>query len=196
MLLGITKKNCGIISYVDTSAFSIPAQLALHYAFSFWIRFYGGSSTCISYIVLTKDYCGLCSSSQSTTDFFLIGSLSLNTCSLVTLLLVMAILTSTIWTEGFATLGFTTTCLSIVFTPLFLNIFYISLYLGQSMILCPVSPQIWQEYLIGLCILICWVITSEIARTKSSFLFTLHVSTLWFVLWQFVQYILVFSIIV
>jgi hypothetical protein len=33
-------------------------------------------------------------------------------------------------------LSSTTTCLYVGFIPLFLNIFYISLYLGQSMILC------------------------------------------------------------
>jgi hypothetical protein len=47
---------------------------------------------------------------------------------------------STIWIKGFETLGFTTTCLFIGFTPLFLNILCISLYLGHFMILCPVSP--------------------------------------------------------
>jgi len=68
--------------------------------------------------------------------------LSLNICFLVTLLLVMAILTSTIWIEGSKTLGFTITCFYVGFTPLFLNIFYISLYNPKSMILCPMSPQI------------------------------------------------------
>jgi hypothetical protein len=56
--------------------------------------------------------------------------------------LVMAIFTSTIWTEGFETLGSTTTYFFVGFIPLFLNIFCISLYLGQFMILCLVSPQI------------------------------------------------------
>jgi hypothetical protein len=70
--------------------------------------------------------------------------LSLNTFSSVTLLLVMAIFTSTIWTKGFETLGSTTTCFYVGFTPLFLNIYFISLYLGQSLILCLMSPQIWQ----------------------------------------------------
>jgi hypothetical protein len=83
-------------------------------------------------------------------------------------------------------LGSTTICLIIFFILLFLNIFFISLYLRQSMILCPVSLQIWQEYLISHCILICWVITLEIIGIESSFLLTLQVSTLWFVLWQFV----------
>jgi hypothetical protein len=114
---------------------------------------------------------------------------------LIILLLVMAMLTSIIWTKGFATLGFTTTYFFVVFTPLFPNIFYISLYLRQFMILCLVSPQIWQEYLIGLCTLICWVVTSKIVGTKPSFLLTLHVSTLWFVLWQFVHYIPIFFVI-
>ncbi len=88
------------------------------------------------------------------------------------------------------------TQLSIGFIVLFLNIFYISLYLKQSMILCPVSPQIWQEYFIGHFTLICWVVTSKIIGTWSSFLLSPQVSTLWFVLWQFVHYILVFSWIV
>jgi hypothetical protein len=39
-------------------------------------------------------------------------------------------------------LGSTTTCFFVGFIPLFLNIFYTSLYLRQSMILCPMSPQI------------------------------------------------------
>jgi hypothetical protein len=86
-------------------------------------------------------------------------------------------------------LGSTTTCFSIGFVFLFLNIFCISLYLKKSMILCPVSPQIWQEYLTGLYTWICWIVTSETKGIGSSFLLTLHVSTLWFVLWQFVQYI-------
>jgi hypothetical protein len=60
------------------------------------------------------------------------------------------------------------------------------------MILCPTSPKIWQEYFTSLYILICWVVTLEITRTDSSFLLILHVSTLWFFLWQFVQYIHVF----
>jgi hypothetical protein len=87
--------------------------------------------------------------------------------------MVMAMLTSTIWTKGFATLGSTTTCLSIVFIHLFLNIFYMSLYLRQSMILCPVSSQIWQEYFIGFYTFIYWVVTLETTRTKSSFLLIL-----------------------
>jgi hypothetical protein len=78
---------------------------------------------------------------------------------------VMAMLTSTIWTKWFATLGFTTTCLSVVCILLCLNIFCMSLYLGQSMILCLMSSQIWQEYLIGLCTLICWVVTSKTIGT-------------------------------
>jgi Flp pilus assembly protein TadB len=81
---------------------------------------------------------------------------------------VMAIFTSTLWTKQFETLGST-----IGFTPLFLNIFCISLYLGQSMILCPMSPQIWQKYVIGLCILIYWVVTLKTAKKRSSFLLTL-----------------------
>jgi hypothetical protein len=56
------------------------------------------------------------------------------------LLLVMAIFMSTTWTKGFETLGFTTTYLFVGFTPLFLNILCISLYLRQSTILCLVSP--------------------------------------------------------
>jgi hypothetical protein len=39
-------------------------------------------------------------------------------------------------------LGFTRTCFSIGFIPLFLNIFCISLYLRQFMILSPMSSQI------------------------------------------------------
>jgi hypothetical protein len=130
------------MGYVDTCNSNNVAQLVFHCVFSFGIRFFGGSSACISSLVLTKDYCSLCSSSQSTTNFFFIGSLSLNTYSLVTLLLVMAIFTSTIWTKGFETLGSTTTYFFVGFRPLFLNIFYISLYLRQFMILCLVSPQI------------------------------------------------------
>jgi hypothetical protein len=110
--------------------------------FLFGIKFCGGSSTCISCIVLIKICRNLCFSSQSAIDFFLIGYLSLNTYFSVTLLLVMAILTSTIWIEGSKTLGSTIICLFVGFTPLFLNKFYISLYNPKSMILCPMSPQI------------------------------------------------------
>ncbi len=154
---------------MDISDFSNPVQLVLHCAFSFWIKFSDGSFAYISYIVLTKDCCSLCSSSQSAANFFLIDFLFLNIYSSVTLLLVMAMLTSTIWTERFETLGSTIACFSIIFTLLFLNIFCISLYLRQSMILCPVLPQIWQEYLTCLYTLICWVISLEIAGVRSSF---------------------------
>ncbi len=61
---------------MDTSICSNPAQLVFHYAFSFWFRFSSGSFACMSCIVLTKYYCNLCSSSQSITYLFLIGSLS------------------------------------------------------------------------------------------------------------------------
>ncbi len=64
------------------------------------------------------------------------------------------------------------------------------------MSLCHVSPQIWQKYLIGFYTLICWILISKIAGTRSSFLLILHVSTLWFFLWQFVQYIPIFSVII
>jgi len=144
------------------------AQLVFHCAFSFGINFCGGSFAYISCIVLTKDYCIFYSSSQSATNF-LISFLSLNTYFSVTLLLVMAIFTSTIWIEGFEILGFTTFCFFIGFIPLFLNIFCISLYLGQSMVLCLISPQIWQECFTCLCIIICWVLTWETVGTWSSF---------------------------
>jgi hypothetical protein len=110
----------------------------------------------------------------------------------MTLLLVMAIFTSTTCIEGFETLCSFTTYFSIGFTPLFLNIFFLSLYFRRSMIFCHVSSQIWQEYFTSFYTLICWLITLKIIGTWSSFFFTLHVSTLWFILWQFVQYILVF----
>jgi hypothetical protein len=83
-------------------------------------------------------------------------------------------------------LGSTTTCFSVGFNLLFLNIFCISMYLGKSTILCPIFPWILHEYFIGLYILIRWIVILEIAITRSSFLLILHVSTLWFVLWQFV----------
>jgi hypothetical protein len=53
-----------------------------------------------------------------------------------------------------ATLGSTKDGFFIIFTPLFLNIFFMSLYLGQFIVLCPVSPQIWQENLISFCTII------------------------------------------
>ncbi len=130
----INKKICDTFSFVDTSNFGNPTHLIFHCVFSFVIRFCDGSSTYISYIVLIKYWCSLCSFSQLATNFFLIGFLSLNTCFLVTLLLVMAIFTSTIWTKGFKTLGLITTCFFVGFTYLFLNTFYISLYLRQSII--------------------------------------------------------------
>ncbi len=142
LFLGIIDNFFGTTSFMDTLVFGNLAQLVLHYVFSFWFRLYGGSFACISYIVLTKDYCNF-SSFQSATNFFLIDYLSLNICSSITLLLVMAILTSAIWTQGLTTLGSTTYGFSTVFTPLFLNIFCILLYLGQP-IICPIfSPQIW-----------------------------------------------------
>jgi hypothetical protein len=81
LLIGLIDKICDIIGSVDTSNFSNLAQFLFFYAFSFGIRFCGGYSICISYIVLTKDCCSLCSSSKSTTSFFLNGFLSLNTFS-------------------------------------------------------------------------------------------------------------------
>jgi hypothetical protein len=65
-----------------------PSQLVLHYVLSFWFRLFGGSSTCISFIVLTKDCCSLCSFSYLAIYLFLISFLSLKTCSLITLFLV------------------------------------------------------------------------------------------------------------
>jgi hypothetical protein len=59
MLLGITNRFCGIIGYMDTSTFGNHAQLILHCAFSFLFRLSGGFSICISYIVWTKNCCGL-----------------------------------------------------------------------------------------------------------------------------------------
>ncbi len=142
LLIRLTNKLCDTISSMETLDFCNLAQLVFHCTFSFGMKFCGGSFACISYIVLTKDCYSFCSSSQSVVNFFFISSLSLNICSSVTLLLVMAIFTSTIWIEGFETLGSTTIYFFVNFTPLFLNIFCISLYLGQCMILCPVSPQI------------------------------------------------------
>ncbi len=142
LLIGLTNKLDDAISYVDTLDFGNPTQLVFHYVFSFGIFFCGGSYACISCIILTKDYYSLYSSSQSIANFLLIGSLSLNTYSSITLLMVMAIFTSILWIERFETSGSTTTSLSVGFIFLFLNIFYISLYLGHFMILCLVSPQI------------------------------------------------------
>jgi hypothetical protein len=70
-------------------------------------------------------------------------------------------------------LGSITTCFFVGFTSLFLNIFYVSLYLRQSIILCSVSPQIWQEYLTGLCTLICCIVNSETIRIRFYFILTL-----------------------
>jgi hypothetical protein len=56
--------------------------------------------------------------------------------------LVMAMSTSIIWTKGLATLGSTIDGFFVVFMPLFLNKWCMSLYLGKSIILCPISPQI------------------------------------------------------
>jgi hypothetical protein len=89
---------------------------------------------------LTKGYCSFYSYSQPIANFFLIGSFSLKIWSSITFLLVIAMLTSIIWTQGLATLGSMTNGFSIIFTPLFLNIFYMSLYSWQFMILCPMSP--------------------------------------------------------
>ncbi len=155
LLLVIENIFSGIISYLDTLVFSNLAQLVLHCVFSFWFRLSDGSSAYISCIILTKDYHSLYSSSQSVVDFFFIRLLSLSTCYLITLLMVMAMLTSIIWTKGFKTLGSTAYGFSVVFTPLFLNILRMSLYLGKSIILCSISPHIWQEYLTSLYTLIC-----------------------------------------
>ncbi len=107
MLTRLLDKLCDTINVVNISYSNNPAHIVIHYAFSFEIRFCGGSSTCISCIVLTKDYCSLYSSSQSATDFFLISSLSINTYSSITLFSVMAIFASTMWIKGFETLGST-----------------------------------------------------------------------------------------
>ncbi len=148
-MIGLSNKLCDTIGFMDISDFGNFAQLALQCAFSFGIKFCYMSFICISCIVLTKDCCSLCSFSKLVAYFFLIGSLSSNAYSLITLLLMMVVFTSTIWTKGHETFGSTTTCFFIGFTFLFLNIFCISLYLGQFMILCPMSPQIWQKYLIS-----------------------------------------------
>ncbi len=129
-MLGITYRFFGTSGFVDTLISSNLTQLVFHCAFSFWFRLFGGSFAYIFCIILTINCCNLCSSSQSIVDFFLIGSLSLNTCSLITFLLVMAMLTSTIWTQGLATLGSTTYGYSVIFIFLSLNIFCMSLYLG------------------------------------------------------------------
>ncbi len=84
MLIGLANKLCDTMGFMDTSDFSNYAQLELHFVLSFGIKVCGGSSIYISWIVLTKDCCNLYSSSQSIVDFFLIGSLFLNTYSLVT----------------------------------------------------------------------------------------------------------------
>jgi hypothetical protein len=70
-------------------------------------------------------------------------------------------------------LGSITTCFFVGFTSLFLNIFYVSLYLRQSIILCSMSPQIWQEYLTSLCTLICCIVNSETIRIRFYFILTL-----------------------
>jgi len=99
--IDITNKLCDTIGSTDTSTFGNCAQLVFHYVFSFWFRFSDGSSAYISYVVLTKDYRNLCSSSQSATNVFLISFLSLNTCSSITLFPMMAMLRSTIWTKHY-----------------------------------------------------------------------------------------------
>jgi hypothetical protein len=103
LLLGIINRFCGTVGSMDNLAFDNLAQLVFHYVFSFWFRLCNRFSTCIFCIILTKYYCSFCSYSQSTTNFFLIGYLSLNTYYLITLLLVIAILTSTIWTKELTT---------------------------------------------------------------------------------------------
>ncbi len=123
LLFRIIDEFFGTIGSVDTLVYGNLAQLVFHHGFSFWLKLSYGSSACISCIVLIKDWCSLYSSSQSTIDFFLIGSLSLKTCFLVILFLVIAMLTSIIWIEGLTTLGSTTNGFSTIFTPLFLNIF-------------------------------------------------------------------------
>jgi hypothetical protein len=159
LLLGTVDIFYGTIGSVDTLVSNMLAQLVLHYVFSFWFKLFGGFPTYNPYIVLTKYYYSLYPFSQSIANFFLLGSLSLNICYLVTLLLVMAMLTCTTWIEGLKTYGF-----SVNFIPLFLNIFCMSLNLRQFIILCLVPLQIWKYYFIGLCILICWVVTSETIR--------------------------------
>ncbi len=145
----------------------------------FWVHVFW-----ICWIVSTIDFFNYSSFSQSVTFFAFLSFLSLNTCSLVTLLLVVT-LTSTTFTFAMivcvSTIGWT----SVITIDFPWNIFFILANFGQSVILCPLKPQMWHAYedvFYGF-----WLvhITFVVATMVCSFFF-LHVATLWFIIPQFV----------
>jgi hypothetical protein len=71
------------------------------------------------------------------------------------------------------------------------NIFYISANFGQFVILCPFKPQMWHAYEDVFYVFSLGCATYVVATVVFSFFFQ-HVSTLWFVIPQFLQCLLVF----
>ncbi len=69
------------------------------------------------------------------------------------------------------------------------NIFYIY---TQSIILCPFKPWMWQAYELFFWPLWGWLVAFVVITMGSPFFSTLHISTLWLSLPQFMQCLLIF----
>ncbi len=145
----------------------------------------------IYWIVSTNDYFNRSSFSQSATLFAFLGFLSLNTCYSAILLVVT--LTSTTFTSIMTICVLATCWTSTTITDFPWNIFCISTNFGQSIILCPFKPHMWHAYEDFFCVFWIGCVTFVVATMVCS-LFFLHVSTLWFVIPQFVQCLSVFPV--
>ncbi len=178
-MIGLANKLCDTIGFVDTSDSSNPVQLVLHCAFSFWIKFFDGSFAYISYIVLTKDCCSFYSSSQSAANFFfdwlfVLEHLFFNNLALGDGHIDIHHMDWKIWNLGLYHSLFLCSLHSFVLKHILHIIVLKTIYdlmsnVTTNMTGIPHMSQIWQEYLTCLCILICWVISLEIAGVGSSF---------------------------
>ncbi len=153
---------------------------------SIWVYFFW-----ICSIVSTIDFFNCSSFSQSVTFFAFFGSLSSNTCSLVTLLLVVTLI-STTFTSVMIVCISTINWTYATITTFPWNIFCISANFGQSVILCPFKPHICHAYEDVFCGFWLGYVTSMTNTMVCSFF--LHVSTLWFIIPQFMQCLLVFHV--
>ncbi len=125
-------------------------------------------------------------------SLFSLVFLSLNTYYLVVLLLVVPLISTTftfVMIVCVSAIGWT----FVIITHFPWNIFCISVNFGQSIILCPFKPQMWHAYedvFYGF-----WLgYVAFVVTTVVYFFFFLHVFTLWFIISQFVQYLLVFLV--
>jgi hypothetical protein len=110
----------------------------------------------------------------------------LNTCSSIALILVVTLI-STTFTFVLTIFISKTNWTYVIVTNFPWNIFCILIHFGQFVILCPFKPHMRHAYEDVLCGFWLYCVASMV----SSFM---HISTLWLLIPQFVQYLLVFHV--